>query len=320
MKKMLIVATFMLLLLTQCRKEEEVYDNEKYHTEEPEMVPVRFKIPVDKMRSDFGDLFPLGKIGWGNEKKEEYIYLAAPEAYEYYHIRTGLHYVGMLFELRADISEGDDTLFFEGKVYNLLHAYGKPETEFYIYYFGNNGAAPEGSNVTDINRVVSYTHLIGKTVTFDNQTGSVDNVGDFHVAKARVTLDPIDGILGVKLKGYNVTMEEPLKSITSLALLDLEGESKLEGSATRLKSLTVMCMEDSVFTEQFEYDTLGYIDVSDNAGDRSLITLLPTEEKVTLECSKGKYEFTNGIKSNYVYFEENGATLEEAQPLIWETP
>ena len=48
-----------------------------------------------------------------------------------------------------------------------------------------------------------------------------------------------------------------------------------------------------------------------------MIALLPTKESVTLECSKGKYEFTEGIKSNQVYLGGKGESIDDALPLKW---
>ena len=299
-----------LLSMMQCKKEVE-----EYKAEEPEMVPIRLEVPIDRTRSDFNNLFPFGDLAWGNEKKEEYIYFAVSNAYNFYSMKTGNHYLGILFELKSDIIE-DDKIVFTGNIYNLNKYVQKDYT--YIYYFGNNGNAAEGSNVTDIYEIAYYRHTIGKKITFDNQTGDVSDVGNYHVAKAKVTIEEIFDENGAIVE-YHLSLDEPLKSITSVALLDLEGETRLEGTAAKLKSFTLEWVDYTEFVEKIEYDDLGYIDVSANAGERSLITLLPTTENVTLECSKGKYEFENGIKSNRVYFEKNGATLEEAQPLIWET-
>ena len=115
MKKVLMVTLLLLSLLSmmQCKKEVE-----EYKAEEPEMVPIRLEVPIDRTRSDFNNLFPFGDIAWGNEKKEEYIYFAVSNAYNFYSMKTGNHYLGILFELKSDIIE-DDKIVFTGNIYNL---------------------------------------------------------------------------------------------------------------------------------------------------------------------------------------------------------
>ena len=143
-------------------------------------------------------------------------------------------------------------------------------------------------------------------------------MGNYHLAKALVKVKKNVDEKGNPIS-YDLTIES-FKTMTSLALLDLERVTKLEGSAARLKSYTIKWTDDYVFEETYEYDTLAYIDVSGNVGKKSLIALLPTKESVTLECRKGKYEFTEGIKSNQVYLGGKGESIEEAEPLKWGAP
>lgn len=308
MRKLVFMMMSSLLLFVQCKK-----DNEDYGAEE--MVPVRLEVPLDKSRSDFSDLFPFGKISWGNGVNVEYAYLAVPYALEFCDVSMGYYtqHLGIMFEMEAKVNEKMDKLVFEGNVYT--HAL-TDKTSCTMYYFGNNGRG--GSNVITYNKKIIDNNIIGKKISFNRQTGSIDELGNYHLAKALVKVKKNVNEKGDPIS-YDLTIES-FKTMTSLALLDLERVTKLEGSAARLKSYTIKWTDDYVFEETYEYDTLAYIDVSGNVGKKSLIALLPTKESVTLECRKGKYEFTEGIKSNQVYLGGKGDSIEEAEPLKWGAP
>ena len=308
MRKLVFMMMSSLLLFVLCIK-----DNEDYGAEE--MVPVRLEVPLDKSRSDFSDLFPFGKISWGNGVNVEYAYLAVPYALEFCDVSMGYYtqHLGIMFEMEAKVNEKMDKLVFEGNVYT--HAL-TDKTSCTMYYFGNNGRG--GSNVITYNKKIIDNNIIGKKISFNRQTGSIDELGNYHLAKALVKVKKNVDEKGNPIS-YDLTIES-FKTMTSLALLDLERVTKLEGSAARLKSYTIKWTDDYVFEETYEYDTLAYIDVSGNVGKKSLIALLPTKESVTLECRKGKYEFTEGIKSNQVYLGGKGESIEEAEPLKWGAP
>ncbi len=308
MRKIIFIMMSSLLLFVQCKK-----DNVDSGAEE--MVPVRLEVPLDNSRSDFSDLFPFGKISWGNEMGKEYVYLTVPYALEFCDVSMGYYtqHLGIMFEMEAEVNEKMDKLVFEGNVYTYALS---DKSSCTIYYFGNNGHG--GSNVTTYNKKVMDNNIIGKKISFDSQTGSLDELGNYHLAKAVVKVKK-----NVNEKGAPISYDleiESFKTMISLALLDLERVTKLEGSAARLKSYTIKWTEDYVFEETYEYDTSAYINVRGNVGKKSLIALLPTKESVTLECRKGKYEFTEGIKSNQVYLGGKGESIEEAEPLKWGAP
>lgn len=305
MRKFVFMMMSSLLLFVQCKKDKEDYGAE-------EMVPVRLEVPLDKSRSDFSDLFPFGKINWGNGRGVEYVYLTVPYALEFCDVSMGYYtqHLGIMFEMQAEVNEKMDKLVFEGNVYT--HAL-TDKTSCTMYYFGNNGRG--GSNVITYNKKIIDNNIIGKKISFDSQTGSIDELGNYHLAKALVKVKKNVDEKGNPIS-YDLTIES-FKTMTSLALLDLERVTKLEGSAARLKSYTIKWTEDYVFEETYEYDTSAYINVRGNVGKKSMIALLPTKESVTLECSKGKYEFTEGIKSNQVYLGGNGTSIEDAVPLKW---
>ena len=305
MRRIMFIMMFSLLLFTQCKK-----DNVDSGAEET--VPVRLEISLDKSRSDFSDLFPFGKISWGNVNEIEYVYLTVPYALEFCDVSVGFYtqYLGVMFEMQAEVNDKMDKLVFEGNVYT----YALEDKDYCdMYYFGNNGKI--GGNVITYYKQLTDRNIIGKKITFSNQTGDVDELGNYHLAKAFVKVKKNVNDKGVPIS-YDLEIES-FKTITSLALLDLEGETKLEGTAAQLRSFAIKWTDDYVFEEIYEYDTSAYINVRGNVGKKSMITLLPTRESVTLECSKGKYEFTEGIRSNQVYLGGKGESIDDALPLKW---
>lgn len=309
--KKLIMFVVMCLLFTQCRKDENDYVEETAKT-----VPVTLELSLCQTRSDFMDLFPLGKINWGNENKEESIYLSVSNRYLYYdHDLQYTVKVGELFELKAEVNEPTDKLVFRGEIPQNLLWTGKACK---LYYFGNNGRGEEGANVTNIYDTKYPDCLIGKRVSFAKQNGSLEELGNYHIASSSVKVTAIKdadrNIIGFDLSAISFT------SNMSLALLDLEGVTTLGGSATDLKSYTVMWANNSEFIETYEIDDASKMDVSDNVGKKSFIALLPSDGDVGLECDKGSYYFEGGIQSNQVYVERNGNTPDNVLPLIWETP
>ena len=305
MRRIVFVMMTSLLFFVQCKKGNVDPSAE-------EMVPVRLEVPLDKSRSDFSDLFPFGKISWGNENGMEYVYLTVPYALEFCDVSMGFYtqYLGIMFEMQAEVNEKMDKLVFEGNVYTYALA-NKDYCD--MYYFGNGGKV--GGNVTTYYKQLTDRNIIGKKMTFSYQTGDVDDLGNYHLAKAYVKVKKNVDDKGAPIS-YDLEIES-FKTITSLALLDLEGETKLEGTAARLKSYTIKWTENYVFEEIYEYDTTAYINVRGNVGKKSLIALLPTKESVTLECSKGNYEFTEGIRSNQIYLGGKGESLDDALPLKW---
>lgn len=296
-----------ILLFTQCKKDDVVHTDDLSET-----VPVTFELPKDMSKSDFNNLLPDGNINWGNENNIEYIYLAVSDRYLYYsHELSMTLKVGELFELTAEVTEATDRLVFSGMIPKNLLWNSKRCT---LYYFGNNGNAPEGSNVTNIYDVKYTDCVIGKTVSFAQQTGDVNNLGDYHIASIPVKIqtlrDEERNILGFNL------IVELFNNNMSIAMLDLEGETTLGGSATAMQSYTLK-WEGLTFEESYDVVEGGTIDVTGNVGEKSLIALLPNAEPVTLECGKGKYEFREGLPSNCLFMDRMGNNFDDATPLPW---
>lgn len=308
MKKLLVFVSF-LLFFASCNKEKMNED-----VNEERMVPVRFELSMNsKTRSDFNDLLPNGNIQWGNSKNVEYIYVSIPYKCSYYVQGVGTITLGELLEMKAEIDEPTDKLVFTGEVpsNNLQNA-----RQYHLYYFGNNGQGGEGTNIT--NHHSSYKNiLIGKTISFARQTGNIDDLGNYHLAKIKVKAVPIKDSDGI-VQSFELVADD-LQNINSIAKLDLTGETSLGGTATELQSFTLLWNTSTKsFDEIIENVPDATIDVSDNAGCNSYISLLPNDDNVYLECSKGRYEFVGGIRSNQLYVGSYADDIEDARPLHWE--
>lgn len=308
MKKLSVFISF-LLFFSSCNKE-----NMNEDVNEDRMVPVRFELSMNsKTRSDFNDLLPNGNIQWGNSKNVEYIYVSIPYKCSYYVQGVGTITLGELLEMKAEIDEPTDKLVFTGEVpsNNLQNA-----RQYHLYYFGNNGQGGEGTNITNYHS--SYKNiLIGKTISFVRQTGNIDDLGNYHLAKIKVKAVPIKDEDGV-VQSFELVADD-LQNINSIAKLDLTGETELVGTAAEFLSFTLLWNTSTKsFDEIIETAREAKIDVRDNAGRNSYISLLPSDDNVYLECSKGRYEFVDGIGSNQLYIGSSADDIENARPLHWE--
>lgn len=340
--RLFLLMLIALMLFTQCKNEEE-YVEERKHTD---MVKVSVELPVDCTRSDFTGVLPEGKINWGNDNDVEYLYLALVDCYAYNDKTTsGMVYVGEMFEMEAKVDESTDKLHFVGMVpQNLIYSTKKCT----LYYFGNNGKGEEGTNVTNIYDKKYPDCLIGKTVSFSNQNGSIENIGDFHVASI-----PVDYIHIVKNENKEVVEFKLsaglLKSNMSVAMLDLTDETTLRGNATYLQSYTIKWVGRN-FQEFIGLKCGATYDVSGNPGEKSFVALLPTDleppyleflelpapdilppgtelfdllpigDNASLVSDKGQFMFENGIERNHVYVGGLGHTIEESTPIKWQQP
>ena len=308
MKRLSVFIVFLLFLFS-CNKEKmnETADDDR-------MVPVRFELSLtSQTRSDFNDLLPNGNIQWGNGKNIEYIYVSIPYKCSYYVQGVGTITLGELLEMKAEVDEPTDKLIFTGEVpsNNLQNA-----RQYHLYYFGNNGQGGEGTNVTNYHS--SYKNiLIGKTISFAKQTGDINELGNYHIAKIKVKAVPVKDAEGV-VQSFELVAED-LQNINSIAKLDLTGETALVGTAAELLNFTLLWNTSTKsFDEIMGTAREATIDVSDNAGRNSYISLLPNDDNVYLECSKGRYKFVDGIGSNQLYIGSYADDIEDARPLHWE--
>lgn len=310
--RFLLLMTIATLLFTQCKNKDEI----SIVDESSDLVKVSFELPVEQNKSDFTSVLPSGNINWGNSNNIEYMYLAVGDRYLYYnHDLQCTVRVGELFEMQAEVNGPTDKLMFTGMIpQNLLYA----SKRCTLYYFGNNGRGGDGTNVTNIYDEKYQDCLIGKTISFSEQNGRIEDLGNYHIASM-----PINYIYVIKDEEQNVLEFQlkvtELKNNMSIAMLDLTDETTLGGSATCMQSYTIK-WTGLEFEEVIEYEPDKTYDVSGNPGDKSFIAFLPTDDDVTLECGKGSYTFEGGIGRNHIYVERLGSTIEESVPLIWEHP
>ena len=309
MKKVPFLMIAFILLFTQCGKEQM-----EEHNEEGKLVPITFELPLtQETRSYFGDLLPNGEVKWGNDSNIEYIYISIPHTISYYYDSTGTVSLGSLVELKAEVNEPTDRLIFKGEAASNNLQNGRT---YHLYYFGNNGQGLDGTNVKNYHSFFRNI-MIGKKVTFSRQTGDINKLGDYHIAKIRVTTKKYKDESGM-VQRFELVAKD-LKNINSIAKLDLTGETKLGGTAAELQSFTVLWNPKAdTFEEIIETIPSATIDVSNNAGKDSYISLLPVEENVFLECTKGRYNFTNGIGQNQLYVGSEATDIDAALPLRWE--
>lgn len=308
MKKLSVFISF-LLFFSSCNKEKL-----KDGADEDRMVPIRFELSLNpKSRSYFGNLLPKGNIQWGNSNNVEYLYVTIPYKLTYTISGQGTVVLGELVELKAEVDEPTDKLVFTGEVtsHNLLNS--RP---YHLYYFGNNGQGGEGTNVT--NHYSDFRSLLlGKTVSFARQTGDIDDLGNYHIARIKVIAVPIKDKDGV-IQRFELEAEE-LHNINSVAKLDLTGETTLRGTASELQSFTLLWnTSTNTFDEIIECVPGATIDVRGNAAHNSYVSLLPCDYGVYLECSKGRYDFSRGIRSNMLFIGGYSDNIEDARPLHWE--
>lgn len=309
MKRILMILSASLLLFAQCKK-----DDLQSVDEEMEMVPVTFELSMNDCKSDFTDLLPDGVINWGNDGDVERIYVGVGITHEYYvyNIQENRN-VGELFELQGTYDDDNNKIIFSGE---MPARYLAIDEVCSFFYLGNNCKAAAGSNVENI-YMSSKNIMAGKKVDFSKQTGNIEDLGDYHIASlkaiARAVYDENN-----KFAGFNFELES-FENVMSIAMLDLEGETTLRGTATQLKSYTIEWdMVSKSHVEKFEFVEGGTYDVTGNPGEKSFIALLPTEDPVTLECSKGQCVFGQGIKRNQVYVGKVGNSIDDSLPLPWE--
>lgn len=157
MKKIFLILFASLFIFTQCGKDPET------NNDDTKMVSISGKIDTDNGKSDIA--IPGGNISW---KGDESIFIAVPA-------HGG--FPARLVEMENTKSGGN---VFQGVAPKGLIESGK---EYEIWYFGNNGEGTK--NVTNIYNDEGV--LQGKTISFKEQTGLLENIGDFHIAKGTVS-------------------------------------------------------------------------------------------------------------------------------------
>lgn len=304
MRIKVLIAIFLVMFFTQCKKEDVMVEKEG-----PREVEVSIELTLEDSKTFFGNILETGSISWWNQYNEECFYLSIE--YLYIDDNNAAFRKGLLKEFKFFIDEYTDKVSFKGFMPENYLADG---LQYTIYYFGNNGNGRENTNVTNIYDEMTG-ELIGKTISFDKQNGDIRELGNYHLASVSVTASANVNEEGVTT-GYMLQPDGPLRNRMSIALLDLTGETELSGSAT-YNSVFEVKWNGKTFEERI-YSNNTTFDVKDNVGNQSFISLLPNESVVTLECDKGQYVFDNGIGVNNIYIGQDSEG--NVRPLVWRKP
>lgn len=302
----LILMAFVVVLFTQCKKEDPAQEN----SDTAKIVPITLEMPTGGSKTDFSGFLtdPHNQnavINWGNTQGTETIYLAVPNIEIYNPVNGTLLYenkVAQMVPLTATVNETSSKVTFTGSVDSRILENGK---SYQLYYFGNKG----GQDIMNDNV------LVGKTMSFDGQDGTRENLGNYHFAVLDVTVYADYGNNADHLaESYTIKSSYPnFTSMMAIALLDLEGETTLEGTAA-IESLTVQFNESANVYETTYSATTGI--TLNNTSAKSFIALCPSDVNSKLECSKGTYTFAEGVDANFAYYVFNTVT-DEIEPLKW---
>ena len=302
----LILMAFVVVLFTQCKKEDPALEN----SDTAKIVPIKLEMPTGGSKTDFSGFLtdPHNQnavINWGNAQGTETIYLAVPNIEIYNPVDGTFFYenkVAQMVPLTATVNETSSKVTFVGSVDARILENGK---SYQLYYFGNKG----GQDIMNDNV------LVGKTMSFDGQDGTRENLGNYHFAVLDVTVYADYGNNADHLaESYTIKSSYPnFTSMMAIALLDLEGETTLEGTAA-IESLTVQFNESANVYETTYSATTGI--TLNNTSAKSFIALCPSDVNSKLECSKGTYTFAEGVDANFAYYVFNTVT-DEIEPLKW---
>lgn len=297
---------FVVVLFTQCKKEDPAQEN----SDTAKIVPIKLEMPIGGSKTDFSGFLTdphnqSAVINWGNAQGTETIYLAVPNIEIYNPVDGTLLYenkVAQMVPLTATVNETSSKVTFVGSVDARILENGK---SYQLYYFGNKG----GQNIMNDNV------LVGKTMSFDGQDGTRENLGNYHFAVLDVTVYADYGTNADHLaESYTIKSSYPnFTSMMAIALLDLGGETTLEGTAA-IESLTVQFNESANVYETTYSATTGI--TLNNTSAKSFIALCPSDVNSKLECSKGTYTFAEGVDANFAYYVFNTVT-DEIEPLKW---
>lgn len=299
---------FVVVLFTQCKKEDPAQEN----SDTAKIVPITLEMPIGGSKTDFSGFLtnPHNQnavINWGNAQGTETIYLAVPNIEIYDPVNGGTtplyeYKVARMVPLTAKVNETSSKVTFTGSVDARILENGK---SYQLYYFGNKG----GQDIMNDNV------LVGKTMSFDGQDGTRENLGNYHFAVLDVTVYADYGDNADHLPAsYTIKSSYPnFTSMMAIALLDLEGETTLKGTAA-IESLTVQ-FNESANVYETTYSATTDITLN-NTSAKSFIALCPSGVNSKLECSKGTYTFAEGVDANFAYYVFNTVT-DEIEPLKW---
>ena len=232
----------LLLCFTQCKPSQEEGGDEN-----TQKVRVSCVIPIndDGDKSDFTHLMTDGQINWSDGR--ECVYLAIP----------GNEPKGIkpqIIELEGWSDGYYSKIEFGGEIDKNLIISGQ---EYDLWYFGNSQQA-----------VIHYVELTNEGTSVKgsiaNQSGRLEDLGYYHIAKTKVTAVIENDGIKLNIKGF-------LKSQIAIALLDLENASVLCGSAIRG---TEYILEYNVISEKYELnDIVGKSGIGKGTDGKLLVVL-----------------------------------------------
>ena len=261
----------MVLCFTQCKPTPEGGDENR------RKVKVSCIIPINKGdKSDFANLMEDGSINWSTGT--ERVYLTIPNETN-----------PQIVELTAFTTMQASELAFEGEVEEGLLEEGG---EYEVWYLGNS----KETGTSYIEETKDGDVITKVSGNIAEQSGSLTDLGLYHIAKATVTAVEEDGEIVLPLRGT-------LKNQIAIAYLDLEGVEELRGAAIKGTEYSLQYNEG---TNKFDFvvaeNSSKTINVTAGTA-KSFVVLLPNEKNnVVLKSSKGGYEFKKGVDGNKLYY------------------
>lgn len=293
MKKTLLLLSLSLLFMYQCKKEnKDIVDNNNNNNNKN--VRVYCEIPMNSNgKSDFTNIFE-GSVSWSSGS--ESVFLAVPGDNP------------KLIQLTTEGIEGNpNSLYFETYVCEGEITAGNYD----LWYLGNSmhreEEGEEEKGITPPNVTIKTNNETGVIESIDGsiaeQSGDLEDVGCFHIAKAKVSAvaDGDDIILTL-----NTTMENQM----SLAYLDLSGALSengltLEGSAITSSGYS-LCYdyEEGSFVLKLDDNNKTITVTNILEGTPQYVVLLPNEtDGVVLDCGYlGGHTFKKGIEAGKFYY------------------
>ena len=284
MKKLTtLLLALMTIIFTQCKPEP--IDNTDENTD-TRKVKVRCEIPLGNgSRSDFTNLMTDGSIKWSAGTERIYLAVHHEDASK-----------AQIVELTAETTLPATVLAFEGEVAEDILTNGET---YNVWYLGNSMNL-ETPYVTKTETAGVITSVNGSIA---NQSGSLEDLGYHHIAKAEVTATKeSDGSFTLPLHGT-------LQNQIAIAYLDLTGVNSLTGSAIIGTDYSLEYSNGEYNFVVSEENKEISIDPNQSASEsvsKSFVVLLPNAE-TNVDIVKGnnihyKYTFKDGIAASSFYY------------------
>ena len=274
-----IMLALMMVLFTQCKKENI---NDTDTNTDVKKVRIKCEIPMggDKgEKSDFTNLLTDGSIKWsaGTER----IYLAVNHETK-----------AQIVELSTDNPLESNILAFEGEVDETILVDGET---YEVWYFGNSHTLGGTSYVSTTESAGMITKIDGSIA---NQSGSLSDLGYYHIAKAEVTATlESDGSFTLPLNGT-------LKNQMAIAYMDLSETTELKGSAIIGTDYSLEYTDGEYkFIVDNETSVINIEGENENLSESFVVLLPNANDNVDIENDNWeKYTFRDGIVASNFYY------------------